>query len=92
LRFDAEPVSIRCERSFAKGRFALYLSLWQRFIAAGKPPCPKHRARAKQSSEMGLISSTLNGIYVAAVYQYAAEGQVSHFFRGEMLQGAFRRK
>ncbi len=41
---------------------------------------------------MGLISSTLNGIYVAAVYRYAAEGEASGFFSAEMVQEAFRLK
>lgn len=39
---------------------------------------------------MGLISSTLSGIYVAAVYRYAAEGKASGFFSEEMVRGAFR--
>ena len=41
---------------------------------------------------MGLISSTLNGIYVAAVYRYAAEGEASGFFSAEMVREAFRLK
>jgi hypothetical protein len=41
---------------------------------------------------LGLINSTLTGIYVAAVYRYAAEGQASGFFSEEMIQGAFRLK
>ncbi len=41
---------------------------------------------------MGLISSTLNGIYVAAVYRYAAEGEASGFFSEEMVREAFRLK
>jgi hypothetical protein len=41
---------------------------------------------------MGLISSTLNGIYVAAVYRYAADGEASGFFSEEMVRGAFREK
>jgi len=41
---------------------------------------------------MGLISSTLTGIYVAAVYRYAAEGEASGFFSEEMVRGAFRLK
>jgi len=41
---------------------------------------------------MGLVSSTLNGIYVAAVYRYAAEGEASGFFSAEMVQEAFRLK
>jgi hypothetical protein len=41
---------------------------------------------------MGLISSTLNGIYVAAVYRYAAEGDAGSFFDEEMVRGAFRPK
>jgi len=41
---------------------------------------------------MGLIQSTLNGIYVAAVYRYAAEGETSGFFDEEMVRGAFRLK
>jgi hypothetical protein len=39
---------------------------------------------------VGLINSTLNGIYVAAVYRYAAEGEASGFFSEEMVRGAFR--
>jgi hypothetical protein len=41
---------------------------------------------------MALVSSTLNGIYVAAVYRYAAEGEASSFFNREMVQEAFRPK
>jgi ACR3 family arsenite efflux pump ArsB len=41
---------------------------------------------------LGLVSSTLNGIYVAAVYRYAAEGEASGFFSEEMVRGAFRPK
>ena len=41
---------------------------------------------------LGLINSTLNGIYVAAVYRYAAEGETDSFFAKEMVQGAFRLK
>ena len=41
---------------------------------------------------LGLINSTLTGIYVAAVYRYAAEGQASGFFDEQMVQGAFRLK
>ncbi len=41
---------------------------------------------------LGLINSTLNGIYVAAVYRYAAEGETGGFFAKEMVQGAFRLK
>ncbi len=41
---------------------------------------------------LGLISSTLTGIYVAAVYRYAAEGETGSFFSNEMVQGAFRPK
>jgi hypothetical protein len=41
---------------------------------------------------LGLISSTLQGIYVAAVYRYAAEEQAGGFFSEEMVQQAFRQK
>ncbi len=41
---------------------------------------------------LGLINSSLTGIYVAAVYRYAAEGEASGFFDEEMIQGAFRLK
>ena len=41
---------------------------------------------------LGLINSTLTGIYVAAVYRYAAEGEASGFFNEELIQGAFRLK
>jgi hypothetical protein len=41
---------------------------------------------------VGLISSTLSGIYTAAVYQYATEGQVSGFFDQNLVQNAFKQK
>jgi hypothetical protein len=41
---------------------------------------------------LGLINSTLNGIYIAAVYRYAAEGEASGFFDEEMVRGAFKLK
>ena len=41
---------------------------------------------------MGLVNSTLDGIYVAAVYRYASEGEASGFFSEEMVKGAFRPK
>ena len=41
---------------------------------------------------LGLIHSTLNGIYVAAVYRYAAEGETDGMFSPEMVQGAFKVK
>jgi len=41
---------------------------------------------------MGLISSTLSGIYVTAVYWYAAEGKASGFFSEKMVRGTFRPK
>jgi hypothetical protein len=41
---------------------------------------------------LGLINSTLNGIYVAAVYRYAVEGDTGGFFDEEMVQGAFKLK
>jgi hypothetical protein len=41
---------------------------------------------------ISLISSTLNGIYVAAVYQYASTGEVGTFFDPGVIQGAFRTK
>jgi hypothetical protein len=41
---------------------------------------------------IGLINSTLNGIYIAAVYRYAAGGDAGGFFSQEMVEGAFRQK
>jgi hypothetical protein len=41
---------------------------------------------------LGLIESTLKGIYVAAVYRYAAQGEVGGFFSKEVVKGAFRPK
>jgi hypothetical protein len=41
---------------------------------------------------LGLIESTLKGIYVAAVYRYAAQGEASGFFSEEVVKGAFRPK
>ena len=41
---------------------------------------------------LGLIESALKGIYVAAVYCYAAQGEVGGFFSEEVVKGAFRPK
>jgi hypothetical protein len=41
---------------------------------------------------IGLINSTLSGIYVAAVYRYAAEGEAGGFFSEELVREAFRPK
>ncbi len=41
---------------------------------------------------LGLVNSTLNGIYIAAVYRYAAEGEAGGFFSEEMVREAFRLK
>ena len=41
---------------------------------------------------LGLISSTLGGIYTAAVYQYAVTGEPSGYFRSDLVQNAFRPK
>ena len=41
---------------------------------------------------LGVISSTLSGIYSAAVYRYAAESEIGGGFSAEMSQSAFRPK
>lgn len=41
---------------------------------------------------LGLINSSLNGIYTAAVYQYASTGQTSTFFDDQMVRNAFSPK
>lgn len=41
---------------------------------------------------LSLISSTLSGIYTAAVYRYAADGEIGQGFDVDMIQGAFRSK
>jgi len=41
---------------------------------------------------LGLFSSALNGIYTAAVYRYATEGQAGDFFETDLIQNAFRQK
>jgi hypothetical protein len=41
---------------------------------------------------LGILSSTLNGIYQAAVYQYAAEGKSEGLFSQDLVANAFRRK
>ncbi len=41
---------------------------------------------------LALISSTLGGIYSAAVYRYAAEGEMSKQFAPELIRNAFRVK
>jgi hypothetical protein len=40
---------------------------------------------------IALVSSALSGIYAAAVYRYAAEGESGAFFTPAMVRGAFRR-
>jgi hypothetical protein len=41
---------------------------------------------------LGLVHSALNGIYTAAVYQYATEGKTSALFSQQLVEGAFRVK
>ena len=41
---------------------------------------------------IALISSTLGGIYAAAVYRFAAEGDAGSYFSADMVRGAFQRK
>jgi hypothetical protein len=41
---------------------------------------------------ISLVSATLGGIYQAAVYRYAAEGDAGKSFSASMVQGAFRTK
>jgi hypothetical protein len=41
---------------------------------------------------LALISSTLGGIYRAALYRYATEGEVVDGFTPELIQGAFKVK
>ena len=41
---------------------------------------------------IALVSSALSGVYAAAVYRYAAEGQTGGFFTPAMVRSAFRRK
>jgi hypothetical protein len=41
---------------------------------------------------LGLVHSALNGIYTAAVYQYATEGKTSALFNQQLVESAFRVK
>lgn len=41
---------------------------------------------------LAVLSSTLNGIYKAAVYRYAAQHQVAPQFDATLIEGAFRLK
>jgi len=39
---------------------------------------------------LALVSSTLSGIYAAALYRYAAEGDAGTFFSADLVRGAFQ--
>lgn len=41
---------------------------------------------------LGLVSATLNGIYTAAVYQYAVSGETGEWFNAALVQNAFKVK
>jgi len=41
---------------------------------------------------LGLISSALSGIYTAAVYQYATQGETGGYFETDLVQNTFRAK
>jgi uncharacterized Tic20 family protein len=41
---------------------------------------------------LGLVSSALSGIYAAALYRYAAEGQASGHFNPQLMQDTFKPK
>lgn len=38
---------------------------------------------------LSLINGALNGIFTAAVYQYAVEGEASTFFRSQLIENSF---
>ncbi|MBU6422397.1 MAG: hypothetical protein KGL98_08110 [Gammaproteobacteria bacterium] len=44
------------------------------------------------SVALGLVQSTLQTIYQAAVYRYAADGQAPKGFDGQLIADAFRVK
>ncbi|MEM7333184.1 MAG: DUF6159 family protein [Chloroflexota bacterium] len=39
-----------------------------------------------------LVSNTLSGIYIAAVYRYATTGEAGNYFDASMVEGAFKPK
>ncbi len=41
---------------------------------------------------VGLLASTLSGIYQAALYRYATEGDAGKYFAPELIEGAFKQK
>lgn len=41
---------------------------------------------------LALISSTLSGIYTAAVYRYATTGDMGSYFEADLIKGAFKQK
>lgn len=41
---------------------------------------------------LGVLGSTLGGIYTAAVYRYAVSGDAGRFFARELVEDAFRQK
>jgi hypothetical protein len=41
---------------------------------------------------LALLSSTLGGIYQAALYRYAAGGDTGGYFSEDLIRGAFRSK
>lgn len=41
---------------------------------------------------LALLSSTLSGIYTAAVYRYATTGDTSGYFDADLVKGAFKQK
>lgn len=41
---------------------------------------------------IALLSATLGGIYAAALYRYASEGDTGTFFSPDMVKGAFQQK
>ena len=41
---------------------------------------------------VGLLASTLSGIYQAALYRYATEGDAGQYFAPELIEGAFKQK
>ena len=41
---------------------------------------------------VSLIGSALNGIYTAAVYRFAAEGNAGTYFEAGLVENAFRAK
>ena len=65
---------------------------WSCRLSEGQASPPRSESASCWSAGVALVFATLDGIYKAALYSYAASGEVPSLFPDDTIRGAFRQK